>query len=229
MRHFGNLLKAPANYSHGMNELTNFLSKRRSTKLAHLAEPGPSRDQIETILKIASRVPDHGKYAPWYFMVFEGDARQKAGQRLRTAYAAENPDTPDTKLDLEAERFLRAPLVIAVVSRIKPGKHAQWEQILSAGAACMNLCLAANSLGYGSNWLTEWYAYSEHFKASLGLDSRDNIAGFIYIGTPTATNEERERPDLDKIVTHWTGKAPQKGDEYGMPEKGMPKTGFILT
>lgn len=209
-----------------MNELTDFLSKRRSTKIAHLAEPGPTRAQVETMLTIASRVPDHGKYAPWYFIVLEGDARQKAGEHLRSAYAAENPDTPDAKLDLEAERFTRAPLVVAVVSRIKPGKHAQWEQILSAGAACMNLCLAANSMGFGANWLTEWYAYSAHFKAAMGIDTRDNVAGFIYIGTPAVANEERERPDLDKIVTYWTGGPLKKGDEYGMPDKGLPKAGF---
>ena len=207
--------------------LTDFLLKRRSTKIAALSAPAPSSEELDIILKIASRVPDHGKYAPWYFIVFEGEARQKAGTLLREAYAAENPDTAIAKLDLEAERFLRAPLVIAVVSRIKPGKHAQWEQILSAGAACQNLCLAANSLGFGTNWLTEWYAYSPDFKAALGLDEKDNIAGFIYVGTPTAVNEERERPDLQNIVTYWeNGKPLNKGDQYGMPDKGIPKSGF---
>lgn len=207
--------------------LTDFLLKRRSSKLGMLNEPGPSKADIETILKIASRVPDHGKYAPWYFIVFDGESRKEAGELLREAYASENPDTPSAKLDLEAERFLRAPLVIAVVSRIKPGKHAQWEQILSAGAACMNLCLAANSLGYGSNWLTEWYSYSPKFKSALGIDANDNIAGFIYIGTPNGTHEERERPALENIATYWeNGKALNKGDEYGMPDKGIPKPGF---
>ncbi len=210
-----------------LHDLTDFLLKRRSTKLANLAEPAPSGQEIENILTIASRVPDHGKYAPWYFIVLQGDARQSAGQLLRDAYEAENPDTPQAKLDLEAERFIRAPLVIAVVSRIKPGKHAQWEQILSAGAACMNLCLAANSHGYGSNWLTEWYTYSDHFKSAMGLDERDHFAGFIYIGTQTTPNDERERPDLQNIVTYWQPETTlNKGDQYGMPDKGMPKPGF---
>ena len=190
-------------YSMKNSDLIDFLLKRRSSKVATLAEPGPSPDQTETILRIASRVPDHGKYAPWHFIVFEGDGRRQAGEFLRKAYEAENPDTPVAKLDLEAERFLRAPLVVIVVSRIKQGKHPAWEQILSAGAACLNLCIAANALGFGSNWLTEWYSYSEDFKSSLGLDAQDNIAGVIYIGTPTATNEERERPDLEDIVTYW--------------------------
>lgn len=210
--------------------LTDFLIKRRSSKVATLSTPCPSLEQIETMLQIASRVPDHGKYAPWYFIVLEGDARTEAGQYLREAYDVENPGTAEAKLDLEAERFLRAPLVIAVVSRIKPGKNPQWEQILSAGAACMNLCLAANSLGFGSNWLTEWYAYSDTFKKALGLDDRDNIAGFVYIGTAASVNEERERPKLADIVTYWEkGKNLNKGDQYGMPDKGIPKAGFKLT
>ena len=211
-------------------DFLQLLENRRSSKVTTLAEPGPSPEQIETILKIASRVPDHGKYAPWYFIVFKDEARKEAGVLLRAAYAAENPDTPDAKLDLESERFLRAPLVIAVVSRIKPGKNPQWEQILSAGASCMNLCLAANALGFGSNWLTEWYAYSPHFKKSIGLDARDHFAGFIYIGMADIRNEERERPDLKKIVTYWNiNENIQKGDEYGQPDKGIPKPGFLLT
>ena len=208
-------------------EFLQYLLTRRSSKLASLSAPGPTHEQTETILKIASRVPDHGKYAPWYFIVLEGDARFQAGNLLKQAYKTENPDAADAKLDLEAERFLHAPLVIAVVSRIKYGKHSQWEQILSAGAACMNLCLAANALGYGTNWLTEWYSYSPDFKKSMGLDDRDHFAGFIYIGTQTEANEERERPDLENIVTYWQqGKPLNKGDQYGNSKDHPPESGF---
>lgn len=212
-----------------MSDIIQTLQTRRSTKLTAMAAPGPSRAQIETILKVASRVPDHGKYAPWYFVVLEGDARAQAGQLLREAYAAENPDTAEAKLDLESERFLRAPVVIAVVSRIKDGKHPQWEQALSAGAACMNLCIAANAMGFGTNWLTEWYAFSPYFKQAFGLDGRDNFAGFIYLGTPTSANEERERPELENIVTYWQPGTPlQKGDQYGKQGDGLPKPGFSV-
>lgn len=210
--------------------IIELLKQRRSSKLAMLQSPGPSKDEIDTILRIASRVPDHGKYAPWYFIVFNGDARVQAGIILREAFEAENPDTPAVKLDLEAEKFTRAPLVIAVISRIKKGKHSQWEQILSAGASCMNLCLAANGLGYGSNWLTEWPAYSPHFKSALGLDEQDHIAGFIYIGTKIADQDERERPEIEKIATWWeTGKTLEKGDQYGNSQTDFPKAGFLLT
>lgn len=210
------------------NELSTFLKTRRSSKVATLTAPAPTAEQLQDMLTIAARVPDHGKYHPWYFIVFEGDARAEVGQHLRTAFAAENPDAAPAKLDLEAERFLRAPLVIAVVSRIREGKNAQWEQILSAGAACYNLCLAANAAGYGSNWLTEWYAYSPTFKNLMGLDEYDHFAGFIYIGTANEQQEDRERPELSKIVTRWSNITPalNKGEGYGQVGKGIPPKGF---
>ena len=211
-----------------MDNIINFLKTRRSSKVATLIDPAPNAEQLQDILTIASRVPDHGKYHPWYFIVFQGESRQKIGEYLRTAYATENPDTESAKLDLEAERFLRAPMVIAVVSRIREGKNPQWEQILSAGAVCYNLCLAANSLGFGTNWLTEWYSYSPTFRNLMELDERDNFAGFIYIGTPTEKQEDRDRPDLTKIVTNWSKETPtlNKGEGYGQVGKGLPPIGF---
>ena len=211
-----------------MNNTIGFLKNRRSSKITTLTTPAPSAEQLAEILTIAARVPDHGKYHPWYFIVFEGDARAEVGAHLRTAYAAENPDTAPAKLDLEGERFLRAPMVIAVVSRIREGKNSEWEQILSAGAACYNLCLAANAMGYGTNWLTEWYAYSPTFKNLMGLDKQDRFAGFIYVGTASEKQEDRERPDLTKIVTHWSEKSPalNKGEGYGQVGKGFPVKGF---
>lgn len=211
-----------------MDNTINFLKTRRSSKVSTLTEPAPNAEQLQEILTIASRVPDHGKYHPWYFIVFEGDARRDIGEHLRTAYATENPDAEPAKLDLESERFLRAPMVIAVVSRIREGKNPQWEQILSAGAACYNLCLAANAMGFGTNWLTEWVAYSATFKKLMGLDERDNFAGFIYIGTASEKQDDRDRPDLAKIVTHWSNQTPtlNKGEGYGQIGKGIPEMGI---
>lgn len=211
-----------------MNNAIDFLKTRRSSKVTNLTEPAPNAEQLQEILTIASRVPDHGKYHPWYFIVFEGEARREIGEHLRTAYATKNPEAEPAKLDLESERFLRAPMVIAVVSRIREGKNPQWEQILSAGAACYNLCLAANALGFGTNWLTEWYSYSPTFRKLMGLDERDNFAGFIYIGTTAEKQEDRERPDLEKIVTYWANKTPtlNKGEAYGQVGKGLPLKGF---
>ena len=208
-------------------DILNTLKTRRSTAIKNLSTPGPSPAQIEEILTAASRVPDHNKLAPWWFVVFEGDTRVKFGEVLRRAYLHEDKDAAEAKLDLEAKRFCRAPVVIAVISRIKEGKAPQWEQILSAGAACYNLCLAANAMGFGTNWLTEWVAFNTVVKDALGMDERDNIAGFIYIGTQGEKPEERERPALSDIVNEWhDGYAPDKGDKYGREGMGLPVKGF---
>lgn len=208
----------------------DYLLRRRSASIKSLREPGPSPEQIDTILKAGMRIPDHGRMFPWYFVVFAGDARRAAGELLRRAWLTEEPDAAPAKLDLEAERFLRAPLVIGVISRWREGKHPLWEQMLSAGAACQNICLAANALGFGSNWVTEWYAYNPAFRQALGLDERDNVAGFIYIGTPAEQPAERDRADPAAVVTHWQhpDQPLNKGPAYGQPGIGLPRAGFDL-
>lgn len=187
-----------------MPAMVDFLSRRRSSKVLNLTTPGPDDAQIETILTIAARVPDHGKLAPWRFIVFKDAARHRIGAALSAAFLEENPDASPAKLALEAEKFLRAPLVIAVIHSVRDGKAPLWEQELSTGAACFNLCLAANAQGFASTWLTEWMAYSPAFQKSLGLDTeKEKCAGFIYIGTAKTAPEERERPKIESIVTYW--------------------------
>ncbi|HTK84642.1 MAG TPA: nitroreductase [Patescibacteria group bacterium] len=211
------------------SELLEYLQKRRSVSIKLMTEPGPNRSQIDTILKAAMRVPDHGKMFPWHFIVFEGDARKSAGELLMRAWLAEEPGALPAKLNFEAERFLRAPIVIAVVSRVREGKNPLWEQILSAGAAAQNLCLAANALGFGTCWVTEWYSYSEAFRKSLGLDERDNIAGFVYIGTPSQLPEERDRPDPARVITFWSPDTKlNNGTGYGQDGMGLPRKGFTF-
>ena len=210
--------------------LVSYLLARRSCPLKNMGGPGPDAAAIDTILRAAARVPDHGKMFPWHFIVFTGDARAQAGVLLAAAWAQENPQQAEpAKQELEAARFTRAPAVIAVISRLREGKHPLWEQILSAGAACQNLCLAANALGFATNWLTEWYAYSPAFKAALGLDARDHVAGFVYIGSATAAPEERDRPNMAAITTHWRpGTSLNRGEGYGLPGAGFPKAGFSI-
>ena len=153
------------------NPIIDFLSARRSVKPDRLIAPGPSAAELETILTIASRVPDHKKLAPWRFIVLEGDARARLGEVVAEAcVAAENEPPSHVRLETERTRLMRAPLVIAVVSRITIHRSApEWEQVLSAGAACFNLCLAANALGYGTSWITEWIAYDKAVGAALSL------------------------------------------------------------
>lgn len=185
------------------NPMLALLATRRSVKPDRLLAPGPKPEEIETMLTIASRVPDHKKLAPWRFIVLEGEARARLGEVIAQACIAEEKEPPsEVRLAMERGRLLRAPLVIAVVSRVTPHRSApEWEQILSAGAACFNLCLAANAMGYGTSWITEWIAYNARVRAALGLAETERIAGFVYIGTPAERPEERDRPALSDIVT----------------------------
>ena len=186
-------------------EILDLLQTRRSVKPAAMTEPGPSPAQLNQILTIAARVPDHKKLAPWRFIVFEGAARAAFGTVLAEACRAEEKEPPSaTRLETEAARLLRAPTVICVVSRVNPAAPApEWEQVLSCGAACFNLCLAANAHGFGTAWLTEWYSYSPTVRARLGLAETERIAGFVYIGTPKERQTDRERPALADIVTRF--------------------------
>lgn len=194
-----------------MNETLKLLSTRRSVKAAQLAAPGPSAAELETILACAARVPDHKKVEPWRFIIFDGGARAAFGDILASVLAADlaagdqEPPSP-ARLETERGRFLRAPLVIAVISRVKPVPGApEWEQILSCGAVAMNLCLAANALGFGTCWITEWYAYSPGITRALGLAQGERVAGFIYVGTPVERQPDRDRPAMAGIVTRWQG------------------------
>lgn len=189
------------------NAIIDFLSRRRSVKPDKLAAPAPNAAELDTILTIASRVPDHKKLAPWRFIVIEGDARARLGEVVAEACIAAEKEPPShVRLDTERGRFMRAPMVIAVVSRVTPHRSApEWEQVLSAGAACLNLCLAANALGYGTSWISEWVAYNQTVGAALGLADNERVAGFVYVGTPVDRPEERERPALADIVTRWNG------------------------
>ena len=189
------------------NETLSLLSTRRSLKPTMFAETGPSNEQIEQMLKLAARVPDHKKLNPWRFIVFAGKAREQAGELFAKACLAEDKQAPsDVRLQTERGRFRRAPVVIAVVNRFveKPGVP-EVEQILSTGAATFNLCLAANAMGFGTCWITEWIAYSPTVVTGLGLAGNERIAGFVYVGQAAERQDDRSRPNLEDLVTYWQG------------------------
>ncbi len=180
----------------------DLLRTRRSVKPMLMVTEAPDAADIETILAIASRTPDHGKLAPWRFIVFAGEGRARAGEIIAAAYAADHPGADADTLSFERRRLARAPLAIGVVSRAASHpKIPEWEQVLSAGAVCMNLTLAANALGYGTNWLTEWYAYDRRVLTAFGLGPSERMAGFIHVGRSDAPVQDRERPALGDIVT----------------------------
>ncbi|WP_230532448.1 nitroreductase family protein [Microvirga roseola] len=187
-----------------MNESLSRLLSRRSVPPRWLGEPGPSAEEVETLLTIASRVPDHGKLVPWRFILIEGEGRNRLGEVLASAYRADNPQAGEEALATERERFAKAPLVVAVVSWVAPhAKIPDWEQELSAGAVCMNLLSAATALGYGASWLTGWAAFDRRVLDALGLKTGERIAGYIHIGTAKEIPSDRERPSLSDIVTRF--------------------------
>ena len=165
-----------------------------------MKEPGPGKKELDLILAAAARTPDHGKLFPWRFIVFEGKGRKRMGDVLAEAQKAAGEK--DKHPEAERARFLRAPVVVAVVSRVTENiKIPEWEQVLSAGAVCQNMLIAAHAMGYVANWLTEWCAYDAVVKEGLGLKPGERIAGFIYIGTSDVKLEERPRPVMEEIVT----------------------------
>ena len=165
--------------------MLELLLKRRSLTVKDFINPGPSPDQLNQILTIASRVPDHKKQVPWRFIIIEGEARIKMGRVLKSQFFKNTPDASDACLLFEQNRFMRAPVIIAVISRADPlnDKTPEWEQILTAGAVCQNILIAANTMDYAAQWLTEWYAYDRQILSAIGLDKIERVAGFIYIGT----------------------------------------------
>jgi nitroreductase len=185
--------------------LIEYLKTRRSMPAFQMKEPGPTKAEIEEILTLATRVPDHGKLAPWRFIVMTGDERQRISLALSRIARAERPDLSEEMIKVEETRFTRAPVVVAVVSRAAPHvKIPEWEQLMSAGAVCLNMVIAANALGYVSNWLTEWMAYNEKAYEIIGVRPGEKIAGFVHIGSTDFPVTERPRPALSEIVT-WVG------------------------
>jgi nitroreductase len=180
------------------------LKRRRSVKPREMSEPGPSPEQLDVILTIGARVPDHGKLAPWRFIVFEGAARLRAGEIIAQVFARKNPSASQPQIEIERRRLADAPVVIAVVSLAKEHpKIPVWEQELSAGAAAMNMLTAATALGYGACWLTGWFAFDRDVLAGLGVKPEERLVGFIHIGTASSQGEDRQRPALSDIVTRF--------------------------
>jgi nitroreductase len=184
--------------------LRDYLLSRRSVGIAFLKEPGPDATELEQILTIGTRVPDHGKITPWRLVLIEGEARRHAGERLAEIAARNNPGLDAASLDIERQRFLPAPLTIGVIS--SPQEHPkvpEFEQLLSAGNVAFNLLHAAQALGFAASWVTRWYAFDEEAAAMLGARTGERFVGFVHIGTPTAVIEDRPRPALSDIVSRW--------------------------
>ncbi len=183
--------------------LLELLARRRSSSPQLLVGPGPTAAQLDDLLNLAARVPDHGKLAPWRFVVISGESKPPLLEQLRVAAARQpDPDSAGAKL----AKLGAAPLTILVISRPTPGhKVPEWEQVLSAGAVCMTLLVAADAMGFGGSWITDWYAYDPEALDLLGVRAGERVAGFIHIGHAPEPPLERPRPDLSALVSHWPG------------------------
>jgi nitroreductase len=187
-----------------MPDALHLLKTRKSIASAFLGEPGPSEAELSEMLSIAAHVPDHGKLAPWRFIVISGEARSKAAEILMPIYRAKHPDAPPAKVDEERVRLTRPPLIVVVVSTAAPHvKIPEWEQVLSAGSAAMSLVFAAHALGYAAHWTTGFIAYEPEARRAIGLTDAERVVAVIHIGTPHAPAVERPRPDINRIVTRW--------------------------
>lgn len=180
------------------------LLARRSVSVKDMVPPAPDAAELEIILRAATRVPDHGKLCPWRILILRGEGQSKLGQVAAERFVLANPYANEKQVDHERQRFAHAPLCLAVLCTPKESiKAPLWEQQLSAGAVCMNICHAAHALGYGAKWLTEWVAYDTEILKTLGGRDGDAIAGFIYLGSKTAEPEDRERPTLEDVVSEY--------------------------
>ena len=185
------------------SSILSLLKTRRSGRPRDLAEPGPSEAQLHEILSIAARVPDHGKLAPWRFVIVRKEDRDAFEQLLHRAYRVDHPEPG--RLEIEAsQRFAhQAPaLIVALFKPVESSKIPLWEQQLSCGAALMNLLTATHALGFAGGWVTGWAAYSEEVRRAFASED-EMIAGFVFIGTPAAELEERPRPALEDVASVW--------------------------
>ncbi len=189
------------------SDVIDYMQKRRSVPAKFMSGPGPDDRQLQKILEISCRVPDHGKLTPWRFIRYGEEKCIALGQKVLARAieraAEKNKILDKEKIEIEKNRFCRAPVVICIVSCA--GEHPkipEWEQILSSGAVAMNMLIAANASGFDAQWLTEWCAYDQALRQDFGLRDNERVVGFLHIGTRLYPKTERDRPCLDDIYTY---------------------------
>jgi nitroreductase len=193
----------PCEAVHESADALALLARRRSTKVAHFIDPGPSSGEIDALIRLAARVPDHGKLGPWRFVVMEGEARGRAGEAIAAVIAGDE-GVDELRLTVARNHFKRAPAVVMVVSTAAPhAKIPEWEQQLSSGAVCFSMLVAAHAMGYAACWLTEWPAYDARTRAALGLAEHERVAGFAYLGTAREQPTERVRADAAARISRF--------------------------
>ena len=181
----------------------DLLASRRSVLAARLVAPGPDRDQLERMLEIAVRVPDHGRLTPWRLQVLETAAQAELGELFVDEFRRMEPGSSEERLQLERIRPQRSPVLVIVSSRTVADQDGipPVEQLLSGGNVCFNLLHAATAMGYGAQWVSNWPAYNDRIKAALGIPADQSLIGFVHIGTPKGPPPERQRPELADVIS----------------------------
>ena len=188
-----------------LSSIPAYLASRRSGKPRDLGAPGPDMTQLREMVQIATRTPDHGKLAPWRFVIVPEDKREALAALLTKSYLAEKPDAGRLEIEAMVQFAHQAPALVVVLSSPNPhSKIPVWEQELSAGAAIMNLLHATHAMGFAGGWLTAWPSYNDDVRDAFG-NADERIAGFVFIGTPTRPLDERPRPELDDVLSIWSG------------------------
>lgn len=188
------------------NAVLDLLARRASAPINELKEPAPDDGQIATLMQLATRVPDHGRLTPWRFIVYRGDVRHTIGEKLVALAEQREGSLSDSRREQERVRFSRAPLVIGVVCTPKPNpKIPEWEMLLSGGAAAMTLTIAANAMGYHTNWISNWYSEVPEALEMLGIGPNERPVGFIHIGTFNGEIIPRPRPDPAAHYADYSG------------------------
>ncbi len=183
----------------------DMLLSRASVSPAAMTEPGPEGHDLNDILDAAMRAPDHGRLRPWRFLTISGDARYALGDVFVSALRKRDPDAADVLIERERTRALRAPLVIAAGAHIDPDNAIpEIEQVLSAGAAVMNILNAAHALGFSAMWVTGKNSYDPVVNEALGFQKPDRLIGFVYLGTPKEPAKPVQRPLRDDFVRDWS-------------------------
>lgn len=189
-----------------LNDRSSFLSlleTRRSGRPREMVAPGPSEAELERILTIAARTPDHGKLFPWRFVTVSADQREALADLLAKALPESDPEAGPAHYQKALEFARQAPTLVVLVSApVADHKIPLWEQQLSVGAAGMNLLMAAHAMGYVGGWLTGWAAYNERVRAAF-CGPGERIAGFLFLGSPGIELQERPRAPLAEVVRPW--------------------------
>jgi nitroreductase len=186
-----------------MTDALHRLNQRRSVPARQLGAPGPDPDQLSQLLQAAVRVPDHGKLAPWRLILLKDQAKLRFGEQLAALEA--DPELPASHHEKNLKRYTYAPLVITVIaSPVAQSKVPRIEQLMSAGCLCYNLLHGAHVMGFGAQWLTGWAAYDPRVHQLLDLAEHEEIVGFVHVGTAQLEVPERDRPDIDTLISTWT-------------------------